>query len=151
MITATTTLGAFFSSIATQLSNQLSYAQNRVFVVDKLSLQDSAVPNLQIQPMSMTAVANNTGLNVCDIQYRIHAVVRVERDFAKRQTERLIDDRSAFLVANSAANALRNFKPNTGSSNQVFVSLEDGAYDELTKLGSASVTMRSYIRLNDDG
>lgn len=151
-ITTTTTLSAFFSSIATALATGLSYSSNRVFVVDRLRLQDSAVPNIQIQPISLSAVGDQTGLNVCAIEYRVHAVVKVERDVANRMTESLVGGRSAFLVANSAANLLRGHVPTgAGASNQVFMRLENGEHNDVEGLSSASAVMRSYIRLNDDG
>ena len=150
-ITATTTLGAFFSAIAGRVATQLSYASNRVFVVDKLRLQDSAVPNIQIEPVSLTALGDMSGLNGSAIEYRLHAVVKVEYDFAKRMTESLVDNKSAFLTVNAAAAALIGYVPNTGSSEQVWVRLDGGAHDDLTGLVSASATMRSFVRIMADG
>lgn len=150
-ITATTTLGAFFSAIAGRVATQLSYAANRVFVVDKLRLQDSAVPNIQIEPVSLTALGDMSGLNGSAIEYRLHAVVKVEYDFAKRMTESLVDNKSAFLTVNAAAAALVGYVPNTGSSEQVWVRLDGGAHDDLTGLVSASATMRSFVRIMADG
>lgn len=149
-ITATTTLGAFFSAIAGRVATQLSYASNRVFVVDKLRLQDSAVPNIQIEPVSLTALGDMSGLNGSAIEYRLHAVVKVEYDFAKRMTESLVDNKSAFLTVNAAAAALVGYVPNTGSSEQVWVRLDGGAHDDLTGLVSASATMRSFVRIMAD-
>jgi hypothetical protein len=151
MITASTTLDAFVTSIRTRLATQLSFAQNRVFLVDKLRMSDSAVPNLQIELMSLTAVADNTGLNVSTIEYKVHAVVKVEKDFGKSSTQRLSDTKSAFLVARNAANALRLWKPDTGSSNQVWTRLDSGSHDDAAGLASASASFRSFIRLMDDG
>lgn len=150
-ITATTTLGAFFSAIAGRVATQLSYAGNRVFVVDKLRLQDSAVPNIQIEPVSLTALGDMSGLNGSAIEYRLHAVVKVEYDFAKRMTESLVDNKSAFLTVNAAAAALVGYVPNTGSSEQVWVRLDGGSHDDLTGLVSASATMRSFVRIMADG
>ena len=150
-ITASTTLGAFFSAIAGQIATQLSYAGNRVFVVDKLRLQDSAVPNIQIEPISLSAAGDMSGLNVSLIDYRVHAVVKVEYDFAKRMTESLVDNKSAFLTANAAATALIGYVPNTGSSEQVWMKLDAGAHDDTTGLVSASATMRSFVRIMADG
>lgn len=149
-ITATTTLGAFFSAIAGRVATQLSYASNRVFVVDKLRLQDSAVPNIQIEPVSLTALGDMSGLNGSAIEYRLHAVVKVEYDFAKRMTESLVDNKSAFLTVNAAAAALVGYVPNTGSSEQVWIRLDGGAHDDLTGLVSASATMRSFVRIMAD-
>lgn len=150
-ITATTTLGAFFSAIATKIATELSYASNRVFVVDKLRLQDSAVPNIQIEPVSLTALGDMSGLNGSAIEYRLHAVVKVEYDFAKRMTESLVDNKSAFLTANAAAAALVGYAPNSGSSGQVWMRLDGGSHDDLTGLVSASATMRSFVRIMADG
>lgn len=150
-ITASTTLGAFFSAIAGRIATQLSYAGNRVFVVDKLRLQDSAVPNIQIEPISLSAAGDMSGLNVSLIDYRVHAVVKVEYDFAKRMTESLVDNKSAFLTANAAAEALIGYVPNSGSSEQVWMKLDAGTHDDLTGLVSASATMRSFVRIMADG
>jgi hypothetical protein len=150
-ITASTTLGAFFSAIAGRIATQLSYASNRVFVVDKLRLQDSAVPNIQIEPISLSAAGDMSGLNVSLIDYRVHAVVKVEYDFAKRMTESLVDNKSAFLTANAAAEALIGYVPNTGSSGQVWMKLDAGTHDDMTGLVSASATMRSFVRIMADG
>jgi hypothetical protein len=150
-VSTTTTLGDFFASIATQIKTALGYSSNRVFVVDRMRLQESAIPNIQIEPVSLTPLADNVGLNACQIEYRVHAVVKVEYDFAKRFTEALVDNKSAFLTANSVAEALRGFIPGTGSSSQVFMKLDSGAHDDATGLASASVTMRSFIRILADG
>ena len=151
-ITTTTTLQAFFSGIASTIATALAYSTNRVFVVDRLRLQDSAVPNIQIQPVGMSAVGDQSGLNVCAVDYKVHAVVKVERDFAQRATESLVGARSAFFVANIAANALRLYTPaGSGASNQVFMRLEIGEHNESEGLTSACATMRSFVRLNDDG
>jgi hypothetical protein len=150
-ITATTTLGDFFSAIAGRIASQLSLAGNRVFVVDKLRLQDSAVPNIQIEPVSLTALGDMSGLNGSAIEYRVHAVVKVEYDFAKRMTESLVDNKSAFLTANAAAAALKGYVPNSGSSEQVWMKLDAGTHDDLTGLVSASATMRSFVRIMADG
>lgn len=151
MITADTTLAAFFGSIRTRLNSQLAYATNRIFIVDKLRMTDAAVPNLQIEPVSLTAVGDNTGLNVCTLEYRVHALVKVERDFEKSSTERLVGPKSAFLIARNVANALRLWKPDAGSTNQVFMRLDGGQHDDSAGLASASATFRCYIRLMDNG
>jgi hypothetical protein len=148
--TSTTTIGDFFKALATRLSSQMSVAANRCFIVDKLHLQDSAVPNFQIEPSSMIVMGDETGLNVFVLEYKVHAVVKVEYDFARRMTEKLVDNKSAFQEAFNAASALNKYEP-TGAENQVFLRLENGNHDSQAGLTYATATFRTFLRVLADG
>jgi len=148
--TSTTTIGDFFKALATRLSSQMSLSANRCFVVDKLHLQESAVPNFQIEPSSMVIMGDETGLNIFVLEYKVHAVAKVEYDFAKRMTERLVDNKSAFQEAFNAASALNKYEP-TGAENQVFLRLDNGTYDAETGLTYATATFRTFVRVLADG
>lgn len=150
---STTTIEAFFAAIATRLQGQLSVAANRCFVVDKLRLVDSAVPNFQIEPSALVIMGEETGLNIFVVEYKVHAVAKVEYDFDSKQTQRLTKatgQKGAFQQALDAASALNKHEP-TGAENQVFLRLDNGGVDETTGLAYATATFRSYVRCLADG
>lgn len=151
-LSATTTIGAFFAALATKIKTDLLWtsAANRVFIVDKLRLQDSAVPNIQIEPISMVPLSENTGVDVCLVEYKIHAVVKVEYDMGGRMTERLVDDKSSFLTANTVVGILVAMADTTTYSRQIFVRMDGGAHDDTLGLTTAAATFRCNVRtLND--
>jgi len=151
--TNTTTIEAFFSAIATRLQSQLSMAANRCFVVDKMMLVNSAVPNFQIEPSTLIIMGEETGLNVFAVEYKVHAVVKVEYDFDGKKGEQLTKAtgaKGAFQRAFDAASALNKHEP-TGAENQVFLRLDNGGVDETTGLAYATATFRSYVRVLADG
>jgi len=152
--TATTTIEAFLADIATRLTGAPSaMAANRCFVVDRLRLVDTAVPNYQIEPSSMVIIGEETGLNIFLVDYKVHAVVKVEYDFDGKQTQRLTKatgQKGAFQLALEAAVRLNKHEP-TGAENQVFLRLDNGGVDEATGLGHATAHFRSYLRVMADG
>jgi len=151
--TSTTTIGAFFAAIAARLQSQLSMAANRCFVVDKMMLVNSAVPNFQIEPSTLIIMGEETGLNVFAVEYKVHAVVKVEYDFDGKKDEQLTKAtgaKGAFQRAFDAASALNKHEP-TGAENQVFLRLDNGGVDETTGLAYATATFRSYVRVLADG
>lgn len=150
-LTATITIGNFFLGLITRIQSQMTVAANRIFVVDKLRLQDAAVPNFQIEPVSMIPLAENTGVNVCLIEYRVHSVVKVEYDAGGRMTEKLVDSKSAFLQTNTVANALLGMAETTSYSRQIFVRMDGGVYDETHGLTTATGTFRCHVRTLSDG
>ena len=154
MATSTaTTIGAFFAAVITRLNSQTSLASNRIFVVDKLRLQDSAVPNFQIEPVSMTILGDETGLNVFQLEFRVHAVVKVEYDFASKPTQaltRATASKGAFQYAVDIGSALNKHEV-TGSENIVIMSVINGGMDDVTGLAHATITFRTLLRVYTDG
>ena len=152
-LSATTTIGAFFAALATKIKTDLTWtsAANRVFVVDKLRLQDSAVPNIQIEPVSMVPLAPNTGANTYVIEYKIHAVVKVEYDMGGRMTERLVDDKSSFLTANTVAGILIGMEDTTSYSRQICVRVDGGSHDDTLGLTTSAATFQCHVRTLSDG
>ena len=150
-LTATITIGNFFLGLITRIQSQMTVAAHRIFVVDKLRLQDAAVPNFQIEPVSMIPLAENTGVNVCLIEYRVHSVVKVEYDSGGRMTEKLVDNKSAFLQTNTVADALLGMAETTSYGRQIFVRMDGGVYDETHGLTTATGTFRCHVRTLSDG
>lgn len=164
-ITATTTLGAVMTLLRTRVSAVLTGdpAQatpiERVAVVDKLRLQDSGLPCIQIEPVSLQSIAEYTSMNVMSFEYRVHAVVKVELDMGKRSEKRMVGGlaygdpypRGAFTLAVAVCDRLIGYKPNTGTSPQVFQRLDSGQHDDVEGLASASASFRMMIRLMVDG
>lgn len=164
-ITATTSLEAVITLIRTRLSSLFTLDPNtatpvnRVFVVDKLRLQDAAVPNLQIEPLSLAAIAEYSSMNVMSFEYRVHAVVKVELDQGQRAEKRMVGNtpvgenypKGAFTWAVAVADRLIGYKPNNGSDAQVFLRLESGQSDDVEGLASASAHFRTMVRLMTDG
>lgn len=150
-LTTTTTIGAFFAAIASAIQSGASLAAGRVYVVDKLRLQDAAVPNIQIEPVSMIPLSENTGVQVCIVEYKVHAVVKVERDLAGRMTERLVDDRSSFLLANTITGILKGIVDTVSYSKQVFIRMDGGAYDEAEGLTTTAASFKCHLRTLSDG
>ena len=162
-ITASTTLEVMLNLIRVRLSYLFDpaavTASNRVFVVDKLRLQDGAVPNLQIEPISLQAIAEYSSMNIMAFEYKVHAVVKVELDQGQRSQKRMIGDspgggaypKGAFKWATDVADRLIGYKPNTGSESQVFLRLENGTHDDVEGLASAAAHFRTMVRLMADG
>lgn len=161
-ITASTTLEAMLDLVRFRLTylfnTSATEASNRVMVVDKLRLQDSAVPNLQIEPMNLSAIGEYTSMNVVAFEYKVHAVVKVELDMGERSQRRMVGDpqydiypKGAFPWAVKVADRLIGYKPNAGCESQVFLRLENGTHDEVAGLASAAAHFRTMIRLMVDG
>lgn len=132
----------------------------RVMIVDKLRLHDSAVPNLQIEPVSLQAIAEYSSMNIMAFEYKVHAVVRVELDMGNRSQKRMVGQVDlatdalpvgAFEWAIKVADRLIGYKPNTGTESQVFLRLENGTFDDGAGLASAAAHFRTMMRLMADG
>lgn len=148
-----TTIGTFFAAVATRLQSQLSVAANRVFVVDKLRLIDPNVPNFQIEPVSMTIMADESGTNAFYLDFRVHAVTKTEYDYSDKPTQKLVRataQKGAFQYAADAASALNKYEA-TGASNIVIMSLINGGVDLTTGLSHATATFRTMLRVFSDG
>ena len=134
-------------------------ASNRVFVVDRLRLQDGAVPNLRIEPLSIQAIGEYSSMNVMAFEYKVHAVVKVELDQGQRAQKRMVGDKpvggaypkGAFKWATDVADRLIGYKPDNGSESQVFMRLENGTHDDVEGLASAAAQFRTMLRLMTDG
>ena len=163
-ITASTTLQAFFTSIKNTLAPVLhagdTVAGNSIFVVDRLRLQNMAVPCLQLEPVTITSMGENSGMNIVHFEYRVHAIVKVELDFGKGSEQALLAEgsttsgaaaRGAFALAVEVVSALIGTKPSAGSEVQVFMRLENGGGADLEGLTTASATFRTMLRLTNDG
>lgn len=149
-LTATTTLAVFFNALASAIETGATLPDNRVYVVDKLRLQDAAVPNIQIEPVSMVPLSPNTGVHVCLIEYKVHAVVKVEYDMGGRMTKRLVGTKSAFLNANFVTAILAAMADTTSYSRQIFVRMDGGAHDDALGLTTAATTFQCHVRIQSD-
>jgi len=158
-ITTSTTLESFFASMVTRIQSQLpaTIASTRIFVVDRLTLQSGVVPSIQIEPLNLTTIGENSGMNAMVLEYRIHVVVRVELDLGKRDTKRLLMDgstgilpRGAFPLAFEVAKTLAGFDPSTGVDAQVLLRVENGQHDDIEGLASAFAQFRTMIRTVSD-
>ena len=158
-ITTSTTLETFFASMVTRIQTQLpaSIASTRIFVVDRLTLQSGVVPSIQIEPLNLTVLGENSGMNAMLMEYRIHVVVRVELDLGKRDTKRLLTDgstgvlpRGAFPLAFEVAKTLSAFDPSAGVDAQVLLRVENGQHDDIEGLASAYAQFRTMIRTVSD-
>jgi hypothetical protein len=148
-----TTVGAFFTAVATRLQSQLSVAANRVFVVDKLRLIDPNVPNFQIEPVSMNIIADESGTNAFYLDFRVHAVTKTEYDYSDKPTQKLVratSQKGAFQYATDVAGALNKYEA-TGASNIVITSLINGGVDTTTGMSHATATFRTMLRVFADG
>jgi hypothetical protein len=148
-----TTIGAFFTAVATRLQSQLSVAANRVFVVDKLRLIDPNVPNFQIEPVSMNIMADESGTNAFYLDFRVHAVTKTEYDYSDKPTQKLVratSQKGAFQYATDVAGALNKYEA-TGASNIVITSLINGGVDTTTGMSHATATFRTMLRVFADG
>lgn len=148
-----TTIGAFFSAVSSRLQSQLSVAANRVFVVDKLRLIDPNVPNFQIEPVSMTIVGDEVGVNAFYLDFRVHSVTKTEYDYSDKPTQKLTKATSAkgaFQYATDVANALNKYVA-TGAENIVIMSIINGGVDITTGLSHATTTFRTMLRVFSDG
>jgi hypothetical protein len=161
-VTASTTLASFFDDIVDVISDGSTSFQNaRAFVVDKLRLQSSAVPCFQIEPISLQTIGEQSGMNAMVLEYKIHAVVKVEMDYGKQPSQRLISDsirsgedlpKGAFPMALAIADRLRVMQGvGSGYDAQVLLRVEGGASDDLEGLTSAYAHFRTMIRINGDG
>lgn len=133
-------------------------AINRVMVVDRLRLQDTAAPNLQIEPLSLNAIGEYSSMNVMAFEYKVHAVVKVELDMGERSQKRMVGEglggsltKGAFPWAVRVADRLIGYKPNNGSEAQVFLRLDNGTHDDVAGLASASAQFRTMVRFMADG
>ncbi len=160
-VTASTTLETFFAALVTRIAAQLpaTLASTRIYIVDKLRLQSSAVPSIQIEPVSLQIIGEQSGMNAMVLEYKIHAVVRVEFDLVDRETKRLLGDgsagtlpRGAFPLAFAVASGLKGWSmTNESSDSQVFLRVEGGAADDIEGLASAYAQFRTMIRIINDG
>lgn len=154
----------FFDAIKDRLASVLkstdTTAKNNIFVVDKLRLQNPAVPALQIEPISLQSIGENSAMNAMHLEYRVHTVVKVEQDFGKGSEQAMLGEgattsgaaaRGAFALAVKVADTLIGYKPNTGSEAQVFLRLENSGAHEMEGLTTASASFRTMIRLMNDG
>lgn len=148
-----TTIGTFFLAVRTRLQSQLSVAENRVFVVDKLRLIDPNVPNFQIEPVSMNIIADESGTNAFYLDFRVHAVTKTEYDYSDKPTQKLIRatlQKGAFQYATDAASALNKYEA-TGAANIVIMSIINGGVDTTTGMSHATATFRTMLRVFADG
>lgn len=163
-ITNTTALHTFFDLIKDRLASVLktgaTTALNNIYVVDKLRLQNPAVPCLQIEPLTLQIIGENSAVTAMNLEYRVHAIVKVEQDFGKGSEQAMLAEgpttsgaaaRGAFAMAVAVAERLRSYKPNDGSDAQVFLRLENGGNAELEGLTHASAYFRTMVRLFADG
>ena len=146
----TTTLALFFDAVALAIETNASLAYNRVYVVDKLRLQDAAVPNIQIEPVSMVPMSPNTGVHTCIIEYKVHAVVKVEYDMGGRMTKKLVGTKSAFLNANFVTAILAAMVDTTSYSRQAWLRMDGGAHDDALGLTTAATTFQCHVRIQSD-
>ena len=148
-----TTIGAFFLAVRTRLQSQLSVAENRVFVVDKLRLIDPNVPNFQIEPVRMIVMGDECGLNAFQLDFSVHAVTKTEYDYSDKPTQKLIratPEKGAFQYATDAASALNKYEA-TGAANIVIMSIINGGVDTTTGMSHATATFRTMLRVFADG
>lgn len=161
-ISASTTLATFFGAIVTRLTGSLgvTIASGRIFVVDKLRLQSASVPNIQLEPISLTVLGEHAGVNAMSLEYKAHAVVKVEQDIGKRETRSLLADaptvgvlpRGAFPLALQVASTLQGWEPSsTWGDAQVLLRVEGGIQDDVEGLTTAYAQFRTMIRLMNDG
>lgn len=145
--------------MVTRIQTQISatIASTRIFVVDRLTLQSGVVPSIQIEPLSLAVIGENSGMNAMVLEYRIHAVVRVELDLGKRDAKRLLMDgsagilpRGAFPLAFEVAKTLAEFDPSAGVDAQVLLRVENGQHDDVEGLASAFALFRTIIRTVSD-
>ena len=149
-LTVSTTLALFFDAVALAIETGATLPGNRVFVVDKLRLQDSAVPNIQIEPISMVTLSPNTGVHVYLIEYKVHAVTKVESDMGGRMTKRLISGKSAFFYVKFVSAILAAMVDTTSYSRQIFLRSDGGAHDDALGLTTAASTFQCYVRMQND-
>jgi hypothetical protein len=161
-ITASTTLETFFGSIVTRLSSGIgvTFATGRIFVVDKLRLQNAPVPNIQLEPISLSTLGEYAGVNAMALEYKAHAVVKVEQDIDNRSTRSLLANapmagvlpRGAFPLAVQIASTLQGWEPDaTWGDAQVLLKVEGGIHDEVEGLTTAYAHFRTMIRVLNDG
>lgn len=139
--------------MVTRIQSQVGVAANRVFVVDKLRLQDSNIPNFQIEPVSMTILGDECGVNAFDLRFQVHAVTKTEYDFAAKPTQKLVKDTSqkgAFQYAVDVATALNKWDT-AGSENMVILGIANGGVDDTTGLSHATASFRTFLRAFSDG
>lgn len=160
-ISASTTLETFFAAVVTRLTAAMgtTIASGRIFVVDRLRLQNSAVPNIQLEPVSLVTLAEYSGTNAMALEYKAHVVVKVEQDIGKRETRSLLADaptagvfpRGAFPIAMLVASTLQGWEPSaTWGDAQVLLRVEGGTHDELEGLTTAFAHFRTMIRTMND-
>lgn len=163
-ISDTTNLHNFFDAIKNRLAHVLhsgdSVARNNIFVVDTLRWQNSAVPALQVEPVSLVSIGEQSAMNVMVLEYKVHAIVKVEQDFGKGSEQAMLGlgpttsgaaARGAFVLASAVADRLIGYKVNDASDVQVFMRLERGENNDMEGLTSASAYFRTMIRLFSDG
>jgi hypothetical protein len=161
-VTASTTLETFFAALSARIVAQLpaTLAGTRAFVVDKLRFQSTAAPNIQIEPISLQTIGDQSSVNAMTLEYRIHAVVKVEFDIGKRETKRLLGDaptagtmpRGAFPLVVAIASGVSGWAmTNASSSAQVLLRVEAGSHDELEGLATANAQFRTLLRVMNDG
>ena len=161
-VTASTTLETFFAALSARIVAQLpaTLAGTRAFVVDKLRLQSSAAPSIQIEPLSIQTIGEQSSVNAMTMEYKVHAVVKVEFDLGKRETKRLLGDapgvgtmpRGAFPLAVAVASGISGWAmTNASSSAQVLLRVEGGAHDDGEGLASAFAHFRTMLRVMNDG
>lgn len=148
-----TTIGAFFTAVASRLQTQLSVAANRIFVVDKLRLIDPNVPNFQIEPVRMIVMGDECGLNAFQLDFSVHAVTKTEYDYSDKPTQKLVratSQKGAFQYATDVASALNKHEP-AGAENIVIMSITNGGVDQATGMSHATATFRTMLRVFADG
>lgn len=135
-------------------------ATGRIFVVDKLRFQNAPVPNIQLEPISLATLGEYAGVNAMSLEYKAHAVVKVEQDIDNRATRSLLANppsvgvlpRGAFALAVQVASALQTWEPDaTWGDAQVLLKVEGGTHDEVEGLTTAYAHFRTMIRVLNDG
>ena len=163
-ISANTTLMTFFDLIKDRLATVLktgdTTAKNNIFVVDKFRPQNPAVPAFQIEPLTLQSIGEQSAMNAMHLEYRVHAIVKVEQDFGKGSEQALLADgtttsgaaaRGAFALAVKAADRLIGYKPNDACASQIFMRLENTGHMDLEGITTAAASFRTMIRLMNDG
>lgn len=148
--TSQTTLEDFFLSLTESLSEGLGISTSRFAVVDKVRLESDSAPNYQFEPVSLSVLGDNTGLNIFKIEYRIHVIQSSRSDFGTTSRNAMTLPASAFHKAVGLAGQVGGLEP-YGSDRQVFVRVDNGGLDEESGLYHASAFFYSYIKLTPDG
>ena len=98
-------------------------------------------------------------MNAMLLEYKVHAVVRVNLDLGKRETKTLLSDpisggnpRGAFPLVFAVASGIVGWAmENTSSDSQVLLRVDSGMMVDIEGLASASAQFRTLIRVISDG
>lgn len=148
---ATISIGDFVTAIKDAMEAITS--NDRISVVDKITFQNVANPNYQIELSSITPISPNTSINYSVLEYKLHVIVGVYKDQYANKEQRFVQSVSAMSLMSDLINGMTTLAADATArfTNQIFIKTDMPVYDDNTGLSVCTAHFKTYFGYQANG